>query len=66
MWQVNCLYKDTATGKLRSKPSDSDDERNTLDYYQLLIDAQTGEAVKRNNEKDRCEYKGFISWEDVP
>lgn len=65
MWQVNCLYKDTATGKLRSKPSDSDDERNTLDYYQLLIDAQTGEVVKRNSAKDRCEYKGFISWEDV-
>ena len=65
MWLVNCLYKDTATGKLRSKPSDSDDERNTLDYYQLLIDAQTGEAVKRSNAQDRCEYKGFISWEDV-
>lgn len=65
MWQVNCLYKDTATGKLRSKPSDSDDERNTLDYYQLLIDAQTGEVVRRSNAQDRCEYKGFISWEDV-
>lgn len=65
MWQINCLYKDTATGKLRSKPSDSDDERNTLDYYQLLIDAQTGEVVTRTNAKDRCEYKGFISWEDV-
>ena len=65
MWLANCLYKDTATGKLRSKPSDSDDERNTLDYYQLLIDAQTGEVVKRSNAQDRCEYKGFISWEDV-
>jgi len=65
MWLVNCLYKDTATDKLRSKPSDSDDERNTLDYYQLLIDAQTGEVVKRSNAQDRCEYKGFISWEDV-
>lgn len=65
MWQVNCLYKDSATDKLRSKPSDSDDERNTLDYYQLLIDAQTGEVVRRTNEQDRCAYKGFISWEDV-
>ena len=65
MWLVNCLYKDTATDRLRSKPSDSDDERNTLDYYQLLIDAQTGEVVKRSNAQDRCEYKGFISWEDV-
>lgn len=65
MWQVNCLYKDTATSKLRGKPSDSDDERNTLDYYQLLIDAQTGAVVTRTNARDRCEYKGFISWEEV-
>lgn len=65
MWQVNCLYKDTATGKLRGKPGDSDDERNTLDYWQLLIDAQTGEVVRRNNDKDRCAFPGFISWEDV-
>ncbi len=65
MWQVTCLYKDTATGKLRGTPSDSDDERNSLDYYHLLIDAQTGEVVKRSNAQDRCEYKEFISWEDV-
>lgn len=65
MWMVNCLYKDTATGKLRSTPSDSDDERNTLDYHQLLIDAQTGEVVRRTNAQDRCEFKDFISWEDV-
>lgn len=66
MWQVNCLYKDSATGKLRSQPTDSDDERNTLDYYQLLIDAQTGEVVHPSSAKDRCEYKGFISWDAVP
>ena len=65
MWQVNCLYKDTATGKLRSQTSDSDDERNTLDYYQLLIDAQTGEVVKQTNAQKRCEYTGFISWDEV-
>ena len=66
MWQVNCLYKDTATGKLRSKPSDSDDERNTLDYHQLLIDAQTGEVITRTSAQDRCAYKGFIAWDEVP
>lgn len=65
MWQVNCLYKDKATGKLRSQSADSADERNTLDYYQLLIDAQTGEVVKSSSAKDRCEYKGFISWDEV-
>lgn len=65
MWLVNCLYKDSAAGKLRSKPSDSDDERNTLDYHQLLIDAQTGQVVTRTSAQDRCEYKGFIPWADV-
>lgn len=65
MWQVTCLYKDTATEKLREKPNDSDDERNTLDYYQMLIDAQTGEVVRRTNAQDRCEYKGFLSWDEV-
>ena len=34
-------------------------------YYHLLIDAQTGEVVKRSNAQDRCEYKGFISWNDL-
>ena len=65
MWQVTCLYKDTATGKLQEKPDDSDDERNSLDYYQMLIDAQTGEVVRRTNVQDRCEYKGFVSWDEA-
>jgi len=34
-------------------------------YYHLLIDAQTGEVVKRSNAQDRCEYKGYISWNDL-
>lgn len=65
MWQVACLYKDAAAEALRGVPGDSDDERNTLDYYLLLIDAQTGEVVRRTNAEDRCVYKGFISWEDL-
>lgn len=65
MWRVNCLYTDSPTAKLRARPSDSDDERNTLDYHQLLIDAQTGEVVGRSNAKDRCEFKGFVDWGDV-
>lgn len=65
MWQVTCLYKDTATEKLRGTPGDSDDERNTLDYYRLLIDAQTGMVIRKSNAQDRCEYKGFISWDDL-
>lgn len=65
MWQITCLYKDSPTEELQEKPGDSDDERNTLDYHQLLIDAQTGEVVRQTNAQDRCAYKGFISWDEV-
>lgn len=65
MWRVNCLYVESATGKLRKMPDDVQGERNTLDYYQLLIDAQTGELARPSKEKTRCEFKGYISWEDV-
>ena len=65
MWQVKCLYVKSATGKLRKLPDDVYDERNTLDYYQLLVDAQTGEMVQASDAHDRCEFKGFIPWDDV-
>ena len=65
MWQVNCLYVEKATDELRDVSGYTDDERNSIDYYQLLIDAQTGELVEQSNARDRCEYKGFISWDDV-
>lgn len=65
MWRVNCLYVESATGKLRKMPDDVQGERNTLDYYQLLIDAQTGELARPSKEKTRCEFKGFLSWEDT-
>ncbi|MBQ2699851.1 MAG: hypothetical protein IJF65_01730, partial [Clostridia bacterium] len=54
-----------ATGKLRDVSDYTDDERNSIDYYQLLFDAQTGERVRETNQKDRCEFKGFIAWKDV-
>ena len=65
VWQVNCLYVPSATGKLRTTFQDANDERNTLDYYQLLVDAQTGELIRESTEKTRCEFKGFLRWEDV-
>jgi hypothetical protein len=64
-WQVNCLYVKSATGKLRETASYTTDERNTLDYQQLLVDAQTGKLIEESRAQDRCEYKGFISWEDA-
>lgn len=65
VWQVNCLYVDSATGQLRELPGDIYDERNSLDYRQLLVDAQTGALMTESQAQDRCEYKGFIAWEDV-
>lgn len=65
MWQVNCLYVDSPTAKLRDTSAYTDDERNSLDYHQLLIDAQTGELVRPSSAKDRCAFNGFLSWEDV-
>ena len=65
MWQVNCLWVKSPSGELRETASYTEDERNTLDYYQLLVDAQTGELVRESTDYDRCEFKGFLSWEDV-
>ena len=65
VWQVNCLYVRTAAGAERALPDDVFDERNSLDYSQLLVDAQTGELILESDAQDRCEYKGFLSWEDV-
>lgn len=65
MWRVNCLWVESPRGKLRETASYTDDERNTLDYYQLLIDAQTGELVVESQAQERCEFKGFLSWEEA-
>ncbi len=67
VWMVNCLYVNSATGKLRtySVNENDGDERNSLDYRQLLVDAQTGELVNESSAKDRCEYRGFLGWEAV-
>lgn len=64
-WQVNCLYVESSNGELRDTSSYTDDERNSIDYYQLIIDAQTGELTQQSDAKDRCEYKGFISWDEA-
>ncbi len=65
VWQVNCLYVKSPAGSLRKLPDDVYDDRNTLDYYQLLVDAQTGELIQESNAQDRCEYKGYLSWIDA-
>lgn len=63
VWQLSCLYADSPKAALRG--TEEADERNSLDYRQLLIDAQTGEFIEESNDYDRCEYKGFLSWDEV-
>lgn len=65
MWQINCLYVESPKGKLRDVSGYTDDERNSLDYRQLIIDAQTGVLVQPTDAQDRCAFKGFISWEEI-
>jgi len=65
LWQVNCLWAEKAAGKLRDVSGYADDERNAIDYYRLLFDAQTGQRVQETNARERCEFKGFIAWEEA-
>ena len=41
------------------------DERNSLAYTQMLVDAQTGEIIGQSDAKDRSMFPGFLSWNDV-
>ena len=42
-----------------------DDERNTVAYTQLLVDAQTGEIISQSDAADRSMFPGYLSWEDA-
>ena len=63
MWRVNCLKATEAQKKLEK--SDEDDERNSVAYTQMLVDAQTGEIIGQSDAADRSMFPGFLSWEDV-
>ena len=63
MWRVNCLKASGAQKELEE--SDEDDERNSVAYTQMLVDAQTGEIIGQSDAKDRSMFPGFLSWEDV-
>ena len=72
-WLVECIYMDkpSKTWAYSGKSSDEwmDNEKNTTAYYRLMVNAQTGEVFDRNdtslNGRGDCNYKGFISWDDV-
>lgn len=63
MWQVKCIWKDSA--RAEREVTETDDERNVLDYRELLIDAQTGELVQISDAHDRCEFNGYVDWDNV-
>lgn len=63
MWRVNCLKASGAQKELEE--SDEDDERNSVAYTQMLVDAQTGEIISQSDAPDRSMFPGFLSWEDV-
>lgn len=63
MWRVNCLKATEAQKKLEK--SDEDDERNSVAYTQMLVDAQTGEIIGQSDAADRSMFPGFLSWDDV-
>ena len=63
MWRVNCLKASGAQKELEE--SDEDDERNSVAYTQMLVDAQTGEIISQSDAADRSMFPGFLTWEDV-
>lgn len=63
MWRVNCLKASGAQKELEE--SDEDDERNSVAYTQMLVDAQTGEIIGQSDAADRSIFPGFLTWEDV-
>lgn len=63
MWQVNCLWVDDPRGEIRETASYTDDERNTLDYRRLMVDAQTGRLMCASD--DQCDFTGFVAWPDI-
>lgn len=67
VWQLNCLYLNDPRTELPEYGLDeTGDERNSLEYAALVIDAQTGEMQDFMSEaKDRAVYHGFLSWEEI-
>lgn len=63
MWRVNCLKASGAQQELEE--AYGDDERNTVAYTQLLVDAQTGEIISQSDAADRSMFPGYLSWEDA-
>ena len=65
-WKYNELMDFHAVGTPKSlEEFYENDERNSLAYTQMLVDAQTGEIIGQSDAADRSMFPGFLSWEDV-
>lgn len=62
VWMINCLWVDHAQKEQRGISHYTENERNTLNYRSLYMDAQTGIWLKESREHERCEFPGFIEW----
>lgn len=72
-WVIECMYKDNAKDRWVYTGSKSDElcenEKNSTDYYLMMVNAQTGEVYERsdrsNGGKGDSIYKGYVSWDEV-
>ena len=65
-WVVSCHYIDNPTKDMRDYSGRDVPERSVIEYKTLLINAQTGIVMNReDNRIEAADYTGFISWEDI-
>lgn len=72
-WVVNCIYMDSPKQEWTYGGKQEDelmpDEKNVPEYCALIISAQTGEPLDRNDRGKKghgnADYRGFIPWETV-
>lgn len=65
MWMISCLYTEDPQRELRGIFSSADNGRSSLYFRQFLADAQTGGLICESAAFDRCEWTGFLSWDEA-
>jgi len=67
VWQLDCLYMSNREKELPEYGLDeTGDERASLEYASLTVDAQTGKLRNFMDRDDkRALYKGFVPWDDA-
>jgi hypothetical protein len=66
VWRVNCHYVESGKKELRNYEGTGVTERGMIEYKTLIVNAQTGMVLDRNENRKGCgDYAGFISWEEA-